>query len=183
MLQALRACIADGPCEHAMLILPYWSFVVPRLVLDANRSVRLESVRVMGVLAGAAGRQLAPQLGNIMGPWLLSQSDESLEVARAARETLASTFPGPKRDLAIKHCWQPVCMLLALARWAECQMELVVLARGLWVLPVGTSMPAQKVEWGTSCKHEDQLSCSKPRMFSGQGFSRDGPSKLRAISR
>lgn len=91
-----------------MLILPYWSFVVPRLVLDANRSVRLECVRVMGAMAGAAGRRLAPQLGNIMGPWLLSQSDEKLEVARAARETLSATFPGPKRDMAIQHCWRQV---------------------------------------------------------------------------
>ena len=103
-LQALKALAVEKPAEDVCSILPSWPSVFARLVMDANRSVRSESCQVMGAIATAAGRGLAPYLKALLPSWYLAQFDGYAYVASAARSSLHAAFPGDKQRGAVLHC-------------------------------------------------------------------------------
>ncbi len=82
-------------CFHLSQVQP-WAYQYRRLVLDPARAVRCEAGVLMGLLAGAAGRGLAPHLRGVMGPWYLAGFDPYGDVAAASRTALQDTFPGHK---------------------------------------------------------------------------------------
>ena len=103
-LQTLRAVVGDKPEAEIRRALGPWSYYFGRLVMDGARAVRAEACGVMGALAAAAGRGLAPVLKFVLPPWFLAQHDESAEVAAAATAALRAAFPGDKAAEALLFC-------------------------------------------------------------------------------
>jgi hypothetical protein len=103
-LQTLRAVVADKPEAEIRRALGPWTYYFSRLVMDGARAVRAEACGVMGAMAAAAGRGLAPVLKFVMPPWFMAQHDESAEVAAAATAVLRAAFPGDKATEALLFC-------------------------------------------------------------------------------
>lgn len=109
-LQTLRAAVADKPEAEVRRALGPWAYAFGRLVTDGARAVRAEACGVMGAMAAAAGRGMAPVLKFVMPPWFLAQHDESAEVAAAAGAALRAVFPGDKAAEALLFCSKEVRM-------------------------------------------------------------------------
>jgi hypothetical protein len=114
-LQSLRELIpARSPSDLAGA-LPPWAYHFKRLMMDPAKSVRSEACATMGALAGAVGKQLAPQLRQLLPPWWLATFDPYADVAAAARRSLAEVFPGPKQAGSLVFCrWVLNCVRPAL---------------------------------------------------------------------
>lgn len=103
-LQTLRSVVATKSEDDMRCMLGPWSYYFSRLVMDSNRSVRAEACTVMGAVAAAAGRNLAPFIKSIYPHWFLAQHDESPEVVSAATSSLQSAFPGDKATEVVLFC-------------------------------------------------------------------------------
>jgi E3 ubiquitin-protein ligase listerin len=75
----------------AELVTP-WLFVFKRLVMDNNRAVRLAALRVQALIVKGAGRKLAPNLKELIGPWWIAASDEYRGVADVANASFEVCF-------------------------------------------------------------------------------------------
>ncbi|XP_024158804.1 E3 ubiquitin-protein ligase listerin isoform X2 [Rosa chinensis] len=74
-------------------------FEYKRLVVDYNRDVRRATHDTMTILVTAVGRDLAPQLKSLMGPWWFSQFDPVSEVSQAAKRSFQAVFSAPEKRL------------------------------------------------------------------------------------
>ncbi|XP_031402391.1 E3 ubiquitin-protein ligase listerin [Punica granatum] len=79
--------------------IPQWGFEYKRLLLDYNREVRRATGDAMAQLVIAVGRDLAPHLKSLMGPWWFSQFDTVPEASQAAKHSLQAAFPAPEKRL------------------------------------------------------------------------------------
>ncbi|XP_047330718.1 E3 ubiquitin-protein ligase listerin isoform X2 [Impatiens glandulifera] len=66
----------------------------------------------MTSLVSAVGRDLAPHLKSIMGPWWFAQFDPVSEVSQAAKHSLQTAFPAQRRLDAIIMCTTEILMYL-----------------------------------------------------------------------
>lgn len=104
-MQALRALAAAKPESEVVSALPAWAFLFSRLVIDGSRAVRAEAGHVMGALAAASGRKIAPFLRALLPSWWLAQFDIAADAATAAKAAFAAAFSTEaKRRDAVLFC-------------------------------------------------------------------------------
>ncbi|CAN1266381.1 E3 ubiquitin-protein ligase listerin [Linum perenne] len=98
-LQALSALFKVKSGKDIALIIPQWAFEYKRLLLDYNREVRRATHETMTNLVVTVGRDIAPHLKSLMGPWWFSQFDPVSEVSLAAKRSLQAAFPAQEKRL------------------------------------------------------------------------------------
>lgn len=104
-LASLSALLKEKSGKDIVSIVPQWAFEYKRLLMDYNREVRRATHETMTTLVTAVGRDLAPHLKSLMGPWWFSQFDSVSEVSQAAKRSLQAAFPAQEKRLdALIHC-------------------------------------------------------------------------------
>ncbi|XP_050138704.1 E3 ubiquitin-protein ligase listerin [Malus sylvestris] len=98
-LASLSALLKEKSPMDITPIIPQWAFEYKKLVVDYNRDVRRATHDTMNNLVTAVGRDLAPHLKSLMGPWWFSQFDRLSEVAQAAKRSLQAAFPAQEKRL------------------------------------------------------------------------------------
>ncbi|XP_010483427.1 PREDICTED: E3 ubiquitin-protein ligase listerin-like [Camelina sativa] len=98
-LASLSELIKQKKGKELLPIIPQWTFEYKKLILDYNRDVRRATHDVMTNVVTGAGRDLAPHLKSIMGPWWFSQFDLASEVSQAAKSSLQAAFPSQDKRL------------------------------------------------------------------------------------
>ncbi|KAL6565132.1 hypothetical protein OROMI_016582 [Orobanche minor] len=96
-LTSLCQLIKQKTAKEIAIIIPQWAFEYKKLLLDYNREVRRETHGTMTYLVGAIGRDLAPHLKLLIGPWWFSQFDSVYEVSQAAKQSFQTVFPAQER--------------------------------------------------------------------------------------
>nr|POE66372.1 e3 ubiquitin-protein ligase listerin [Quercus suber] len=87
-LASLSVLLKQKSGKDIVPIIPQWAFEYKRLLQDYNREVRRVTHDTMTNLVIAVGRDLAPHLKSLMGPWWFSQFDPVFEVSQAAKRSL-----------------------------------------------------------------------------------------------
>ncbi|KAI4305367.1 hypothetical protein L6164_028737 [Bauhinia variegata] len=98
-LASLSVLLKEKSAKDIVLILPQWAFEYKRLLLDYNREVRRSTHDTMTNIVTSIGRDLAPHLKTLMGPWWFSQFDPVSEVSQAAKRSLQAAFPAQEKRL------------------------------------------------------------------------------------
>ncbi|KAJ6745154.1 ZINC FINGER PROTEIN 294 [Salix purpurea] len=112
-LQTLSALFKEKSGKELVLIIPQWGYEYKKLLLDYNREVRRATNETMTNLVTAVGRDLAPYLKSLMGPWWFSQFDSVPEVSLAAKRSLEAAFPAQEKRLdALILCTSEIFMYL-----------------------------------------------------------------------
>ncbi|GFZ19946.1 HEAT/U-box domain-containing protein [Actinidia rufa] len=75
------------------------AFEYKKLLSDYNREVRRATHDTMILLVAAVGRDLAPHLKSLMGPWWVSQFDPASDVSQAAKRSFQAAFPAQEKRL------------------------------------------------------------------------------------
>lgn len=84
-LRALKTYFSEASADVCAEALPSCLFYFRTVMLDNNRSVRLDATQLLSVLVTQAGRNVAPHLKDLMGPWYLAMCDPYSEAASAAQ--------------------------------------------------------------------------------------------------
>ncbi|CAA0838114.1 E3 ubiquitin-protein ligase listerin [Striga hermonthica] len=92
-LAALSGIINQKTAKEIVTIIPQWAFEYKKLLLDYNREVRRATHDTMIHVVSAVGRDLAPHLKLLIGPWWCSQFDSIFEVSQAAKRSFQVAFP------------------------------------------------------------------------------------------
>ncbi|WZZ21561.1 hypothetical protein YC2023_122948 [Brassica napus] len=87
-LASLSELVKQKKGKELLPLIPQWTFEYKKLILDYNRDVRRSTHEVMANVVTGVGRDLAPHLKSIMGPWWFSQFDLASEVSQAAKSSL-----------------------------------------------------------------------------------------------
>lgn len=112
-LAALSMLLQEKSAKEIVLIVPQWAFEYKRLLLDYNREVRRATHDTMTALVTSIGRDLAPHLKILMGPWWFAQFDPVSEVSQAAKRSLQAAFPAQDKRLdALILCTTEIFMYL-----------------------------------------------------------------------
>ncbi|XP_027331618.1 E3 ubiquitin-protein ligase listerin [Abrus precatorius] len=112
-LAALSMLVQQKSAKEIVLIVPQWAFEYKRLLLDYNREVRRATHDTMTALVTSVGRDLAPHLKALMGPWWFAQFDPVSEVSQAAKRSLQAAFPAQEKRLdALILCTTEIFMYL-----------------------------------------------------------------------
>ncbi|GAV58652.1 zf-RING_2 domain-containing protein [Cephalotus follicularis] len=112
-LASLSSLLKQRSTKDIVLIIPQWAFEYRRLLLDYNREVRQATHETMTNLVVAVGRDIAPRLKYLMGPWWFSQFDPNPEVSQAAKQSFQAAFPAQEKRLnAIILCTSEIFMYL-----------------------------------------------------------------------
>ncbi|MBA0730942.1 hypothetical protein Golax_022593 [Gossypium laxum] len=112
-LASLSTLLKQKSGKEIVPIIPQWAFEYKKLLLDYNREVRRATHETMTNLVTAVGRDLAPHLKSLMGPWWFSQFDPSSEVSQAAKRSLQAAFPAQEKRLdALILCTTEIFMYL-----------------------------------------------------------------------
>ncbi|KAL1217589.1 E3 ubiquitin-protein ligase listerin [Cardamine amara subsp. amara] len=98
-LTSLSELVKQKKGKELLPIIPQWIFEYKKLILDYNRDVRRATHEVMTNVVTGIGRDLAPHLKSIMGPWWFSQFDLASEVSQAAKSSLQAAFPAQEKRL------------------------------------------------------------------------------------
>ncbi|VVB16450.1 unnamed protein product [Arabis nemorensis] len=98
-LASLSELLKQKKGKELLPIIPQWTFEYKKLILDYNRDVRRATHDVMSNVVTGVGRDLAPHLKSIMGPWWYSQFDLASEVSQAAKSSLQAAFPAQEKRL------------------------------------------------------------------------------------
>ncbi|KFK27369.1 hypothetical protein AALP_AA8G374000 [Arabis alpina] len=96
---SLSELVKQKKGKELVPIIPQWTFEYKKLILDYNRDVRRATHDVMNNIVTGVGRDLAPHLKSIMGPWWYSQFDLASEVSQAAKSSLQAAFPAQEKRL------------------------------------------------------------------------------------
>ncbi|KAI3676180.1 hypothetical protein L1987_85781 [Smallanthus sonchifolius] len=112
-LTTLSTLLKDKSAKDVSPIIPQWAFEYKKLLQDYNREVRRATHDTMATLVSTVGRDLAPHLKSLMGPWWFSQFDTVHEVSQAAKRSLQAAFPAQEKRLdALMLCTDEVFMYL-----------------------------------------------------------------------
>ncbi|KAJ7982619.1 E3 ubiquitin-protein ligase listerin [Quillaja saponaria] len=112
-LTSLSMVLKKKSGKDIVPIVPQWAFEYKKLLLDYNRDVRRATHDIMTDLVIAVGRDLAPHLKTLMGPWWFSQFDPVSEVSQAAKQSLQAAFPAQEKRLdALILCTTEIFMYL-----------------------------------------------------------------------
>ncbi|KAG6607353.1 E3 ubiquitin-protein ligase listerin, partial [Cucurbita argyrosperma subsp. sororia] len=96
-LASLSEFLKQKSGKDVASIIPQWVFEYKKLLMDYNRDVRLATHETMTNLVIAAGREIAPHLKSLMGPWWFSQFDSVSEVSQSAMQSLQAAFPAQEK--------------------------------------------------------------------------------------
>ena len=121
----------DSSIEVLKSVLPFWARIFTRLVIDGDRRVRENVLKAHASFATKIGRDLAPQLKELMGAWFTSQCDNYTPASTAAVNSLASCFPEKKLPVALSFCHNEImdyihCSIFKEEEYSEEQMERVL---------------------------------------------------------
>lgn len=112
-LASLSVLFKKKTGKDILPIIPQWAFEYKRLLFDYNREVRRATHDTMTNLVTTVGRELAPHLKSLMGPWWFSQFDPDCEISQAARRSLQVAFPAQGKRLdALLLCTTDIFMYL-----------------------------------------------------------------------
>ncbi|KAL4572514.1 hypothetical protein LXL04_019293 [Taraxacum kok-saghyz] len=112
-LTTLSTLFTQKTAKDVSPIIPQWAFEYKKLLLDYNREVRRATHETMANLVTTVGRDLAPHLKSLMGPWWFSQFDAVHEVSQAAKRSFQAAFPVQvKRLNALLLCTDDMFMYL-----------------------------------------------------------------------
>ncbi|GAU13221.1 hypothetical protein TSUD_245910 [Trifolium subterraneum] len=112
-LSALSTLLQQRSAKEIVPIIPQWAFEYKKLLLDYNRDVRRATHDTMTTLVTSVGRDLAPHLKTLMGPWWFAQFDPASEVSQAAKRSLQAIFPAQEKRLdALILCTTEIFMYL-----------------------------------------------------------------------
>ncbi|KAL6967782.1 RING-type E3 ubiquitin transferase [Sarracenia purpurea var. burkii] len=112
-LTSLSLIFKQKSVKEIVPIIPQWAFEYKRLLLDYNREVRRATHDTMTLLVSVVGRDLAPHLKSLMGPWWFSQFDPASEVSEAAKRSLQAAFSAQEKRLdALILCTTEIFMYL-----------------------------------------------------------------------
>lgn len=112
-LASLSELLKQKSGKDVASIIPQWVFEYKKLLMDYNRDVRRATHDTMTNLVMAAGREIAPHLKSLMGPWWFSQFDSVSEVSQSAMQSLQAAFPAQeKRVDALILCTSEIFMYL-----------------------------------------------------------------------
>lgn len=112
-LTALSQLLKEKSAKEIAPIIPQWGFEYKKLLLDYNREVRRATHDTMTSFVCATGRELAPHIKSLMGPWWFSQFDSSYEVSQAAKRSFQAAFPAQEKRLdALILCVTEIFMYL-----------------------------------------------------------------------
>ncbi|GJV33873.1 E3 ubiquitin protein ligase listerin [Tanacetum coccineum] len=112
-LTTLSTQLSEKSAKEVSLLIPQWAFEYKKLLQDYNRDIRRATHDTMATLVSTAGRDLAPHLKSLMGPWWFSQFDPVYEVSQAAKRSLQAAFPAQDKRLdALMLCTDEVFMYL-----------------------------------------------------------------------
>ncbi|KAI7862837.1 hypothetical protein BDF14DRAFT_1735151 [Spinellus fusiger] len=78
-------------------ILPLWVLLYTKLTIEVDRRVRVVANTIHGLVTKNAGKKLAPHLKDLMGPWMITQFDQSRDVAGIAKTSFETVFSEEKR--------------------------------------------------------------------------------------
>ncbi|XP_048324435.2 E3 ubiquitin-protein ligase listerin [Ziziphus jujuba] len=98
-LASLSTLFKEKSGKDLVSIIPQWAFEYKRLLVDYNREVRRATHDTMANLVIVVGRDIAPHLKSLMGPWWFSQFDPVSEVSQAAKRSLQTAFPAQEKRL------------------------------------------------------------------------------------
>ncbi|XP_015087754.1 E3 ubiquitin-protein ligase listerin isoform X1 [Solanum pennellii] len=100
-LTSLSQLFQQKTAKEIIPITPQWAFEYKKLLLDYNREVRRATHVTMTNLVGVVGRDVAPYLKSLMGPWWFSQFDSAYEVSQAAKRSFQAAFPAQDKRLDV----------------------------------------------------------------------------------
>lgn len=100
-LASLSQLFQQKTGKEIIPIIPQWVFEYKKLLLDYNREVRRATHDTMTNLVGVVGRDVAPYLKSLMGPWWFSQFDSAYEVSQAAKRSFQAAFPAQDKRLDV----------------------------------------------------------------------------------
>lgn len=100
-LASLSQLFQQKTAKEIIPIIPQWSFEYKKLLLDYSREVRRATHDTMTNLVGVVGRDVAPYLKSLMGPWWFSQFDTAYEVSQAAKRSFQAAFPAQDKRLDV----------------------------------------------------------------------------------
>lgn len=100
-LASLSQLFQQKNAKEIIPIIPQWAFEYKKLLLDYNREVRRATHDTMTNLVGIVGRDVAPYLKSLMGPWWFSQFDSAYEVSQAAKRSFQAAFPAQDKRLDV----------------------------------------------------------------------------------
>ncbi|KAJ8562540.1 hypothetical protein K7X08_011831 [Anisodus acutangulus] len=100
-LASLSQLFHQKTAKEIIPIIPQWAFEYKKLLLDYNREVRRATHDTMTNLVGVVGRDVAPYLKSLMGPWWFSQFDSAYEVSQAAKRSFQAAFPAQDKRLDV----------------------------------------------------------------------------------
>ncbi|CAH9129291.1 unnamed protein product [Cuscuta epithymum] len=112
-LTSLSQMFKQKTSKEIVPIIPQWAFEFKKLLLDYNREVRRATHETMSNLFNTVGRDLAPHLKSLMGPWWLSQFDSAVEVSQSAKCSFQAAFPTQEKRLdALLLCLSEIFMYI-----------------------------------------------------------------------
>ncbi|XP_016541797.1 E3 ubiquitin-protein ligase listerin isoform X2 [Capsicum annuum] len=100
-LASLSQLFQQKTAKEIIPIISQWAFEYKKLLLDYNREVRRATHDTMTNLVGVVGRDVAPYLKSLMGPWWFSQFDSAYEVSQAAKGSFQAAFPAQDKRLDV----------------------------------------------------------------------------------
>ncbi|XP_055812842.1 E3 ubiquitin-protein ligase listerin isoform X2 [Solanum dulcamara] len=100
-LASLSQLFQQKTAKEIIPIIPQWAFEYKKLLLDYNREVRRTTHDTMTNLVDVVGRDVAPYLKSLMGPWWFSQFDSAYEVSQAAKRSFQAAFPAQDKRLDV----------------------------------------------------------------------------------
>ncbi|KAI9028280.1 hypothetical protein CLU79DRAFT_832688 [Phycomyces nitens] len=94
--------------ESIPAILATWVTMYGKLTVEVDRRVRLAANSVHALVTSHAGKKLAPHLKDFVGPWMMTQFDQSRDVARAAKASFEAVFSEEKRAGVLVFCQKDI---------------------------------------------------------------------------
>ncbi|XP_048513180.1 E3 ubiquitin-protein ligase listerin isoform X2 [Athalia rosae] len=89
-------------------VLPFWPRIYCVLAIDVNHRVREATHIAHLAVVKPVGRNIAPYLKQLAGPWFTSQYDTYAPAASAASNAFQEIFPPKKSTDAIVHCQEEI---------------------------------------------------------------------------
>ena len=101
-----RACeelneLLERHSEYIVALLPFWPALYGRLSTDADRRIRLGINQAHAKICKQVGKNIAPHLKELLGPWFNSIYDPMREISGCALAAFHATFPEAKRKDAL----------------------------------------------------------------------------------
>jgi hypothetical protein len=108
-LEELDQLVDKMTIDQMAVLMNHWPAVYARTSMDTDRRARLLINTVHSKLIVKLRKRVAPQLKELLGPWLNSVFDPNADVAKVARDALLNLFPGDKEADALSFARQEIC--------------------------------------------------------------------------